>query len=182
MSEICQCWMHFWSLLSHDNSGGTVRTYKAKKSFALYCCTKLKHGLRFSFVIEISLWLCQYKHIIWCREDNRSKQLILRTSHPHHMWLKSFTMNWICSGSPHTKCSHCTFFFLRLYKEPKSTADSQKLLEHICSHLEQSFDLWKEAAFCVLKPFSAPNRCVVNRHDRETNFKTSIFFPIKMLV
>lgn len=181
MSEISQCWMHFWNLLSHDNSGGTVITYKAKKSFALYCCTKLKHDLWFSFVIEISLWLWQYKHIIWCREVNRSKQLVLRTSHPHPMWLESFTMDWVCSDSPHIKYSHCTFF-LRLSKEPKSAADPQKLLEYMCSHLTQSFDLWKGSAFCVLKPSSDPNQPVVNGHNRETNFKTSILFPIKMLV
>lgn len=73
-------------------------------------------------------------------------------------------------------------FFLKLSKEANGTADPQEVLEHICAHLEQSSDLWKESTFCVLKPFSDPNQRVESGDNRETNCKTSVLFSTKMVV
>lgn len=175
--------MHFWNLLSHDNGGGTVRTYKAKKSFTLYCCTELKHHVWFSFVIEISLWLCLCKQAIWCRKK-RSVDQSSRYSRPHIHTISGWrVLLWteLCQV-PHTPHVPTARGFFKLSKEANSAADPQEVLEHICAHLEQSSDLWEESTFCVLKLFADPNQCVVSGDNREMNFKTSVLFSTKMLV
>lgn len=90
--------MHFWNLLSHENSGGTARTYKAKK--LLLCILVLKHRVWFSFAIEISLWLCLYKQVSWCRKKRSIDQ-----------------SSWYSGPHTHTACG-CFVSFTEFHQAP----------------------------------------------------------------
>lgn len=103
--------MHFWNLLSHDNGGGTVRTYKTKKSFTFYCCIELKHRVWFLFVIEISLWLCLYKQVIWCRKKRSIDQSC-----------------WYSGPHIHTICGWRVLLWTEFYQVPPTPNDPTALL------------------------------------------------------
>lgn len=117
-------------------------------------------------------------YLVQKKEINISKHLALQTSYPYHKCLENFTTDWILSSSPHNKCSHL-IFVLKLSEEQNIAADPQKLLDHVCAHLEQSYILWKDSVFCELKIFSEPSQGVVSGDNWERNFKISVSFSTK---